>query len=403
MAELSMEIGGGATHTIIENELYFLAEICKATITYPPLRIMFPNDFQALLQQYIEEQERKNAVKMIKRALMTLLKAFFAIGLLISISIIGIALLIILILILSQNNRGGGGGAGGFGFLDLLFRDLLFFSLYDNNIRYSRVNYRPMPHYDPDPEPPRRRDNRDSDDSDEEASKVSFIEEIFYFLFGNKNYERNNHKAECMKEIGLVIYNKKNGIIKANEICYYLDDYIFFKHKKGKISKKHKFEHYIYPVLRYYNGKPDATDEGEIFYRFPDLIPSETLISLQDPSLVNRSIMVTPPPILEKPIKFYAPTRAILLCFWNIFQLILYGWFLYSDFSDVLFATYQESYILIKFFYFTKYIYFYLVLYGAFFIIVPFIRFLIIKLKNLRIRKRNKIREEVCKETLQVV
>lgn len=174
-----------------------------------------------------------------------LIRISFGILLVVSILIVVLGIIVALIALQSQNrdddrrsnddSRGGGD----------------FFS---PNIWVWWGN--PFSVFDPGYDQPQRQVSSD----DRDGEKMSFLESVFSFLFGdgNPNFDIEERRYRA---IAKVIRNN-NGVVTAEQVSPYLDDL-------GQISEG--YEDYMIPVLIKFNGQPRVSDQGAIVYQFVEL------------------------------------------------------------------------------------------------------------------------------------
>ena len=174
-------------------------------------------------------------------ALFFLVRISFGIMLIVSLIIISV-LIIFLIIVMSQrgsNDRHGGfGGFGGgfhFGFFDyLILRDLIWWG--------TASSYRHQYRLD---EPPVRRPDQ---------GKFRF--NVFSFLFGDGNPNKNLEERKWAM-IARVIRNAR-GVVTAEQLAPYT-------------GAEPGDEDAVLPVLTRFDGKPEVSDTGNIIYTFPSL------------------------------------------------------------------------------------------------------------------------------------
>lgn len=396
-----------------------------------------------------------------KEFFIKLARIFFGVGLLLSIALTGVTILIIVILILSVASKGningrsnsssnffsgGGGGGGGGGYLHarLFFRDLFLYTLWYDALHHrhhpiigrSSYNY-PMnnpyqqPNPNPPPNPPQGGDQPNNDGEDRGDNYwSSLLTDIFRFLFGDSFNSKSDHKLRSLRSIGYLIKSKQLGpIISASDVKGYVDDYIFNYHENEKSNaiqnQYHVQEGYMLPVLRCFNGVTEASSDGEhLYYYFPDFsneevdiqeIINSNAISSSTQHLNNkRSIQETEirylttdyeleegredPPILEGYYSFFYSKATVGLGVWNFIQVVILGWFFFAYNIDFLLVEAEAGVLLVFIVNLSKYVYWYLLIYSIFYLIFPLIRYLIIKIRNKSIDKRNMQRIRVNKD-----
>ncbi len=151
----------------------------------------------------------------------------------------------------------------------------------------------------------RRRRSRDRP-----GKKLSFLEAILSFLFGDGD-PNANIEGRRWQAIATVIRNQ-GGAVAAEQITPYLD------------AAERDDEDFMLPVLVRFNGYPEATDQGELVYAFPDLQVTASEETVEP----VRSYLH------EAPWEFSAATRgqlgwALGLGFANLSGAVLLGWLLW--------------------------------------------------------------------------
>lgn len=212
---------------------------------------LFPKNFRGILRNKYLKLRLQEWWQKIWRVLFYLIRISFGIILIASILLMAIAIFVIVIgfQMSSDEDSGGDDDFGGGGGLSVNFFPIFlgpdpfwFFS----------------PNFDDEPEPFER--DRKKQRKGGDSKKLSFLEAIFSFLFGDGN---PNAKLEERRwqEIAQVIRNH-GGAVVAEQIAPYLDD----------IDRNNwEDEDYMLPVLTQFNGVPEVTEDGQIIYYFPEL------------------------------------------------------------------------------------------------------------------------------------
>lgn len=115
--------------------------------------------------------------------------------------------------------------------------------------------------------------------SQAETTKLSFLEAIFSFLFGDGDPNADLEERRW-QSIGAIIRNSKGAII-AEQVTPFLDQTETLL--EGEAS--------ILPVLLRFDGEPEVSPEGEIIYHFPQL---QATTEAQRPSSVPSYLRERP-------------------------------------------------------------------------------------------------------------
>jgi len=216
--------------------------------------------------------------------------------------------------------------------------------------------------------PARRRRSRDRP-----GKKLSFLEAIFSFLFGDGD-PNANLEGRRWQAIAAVIRNQ-GGAVAAEQIAPYLD------------AAERDDEDYMLPVLVRFNGYPEATDQGELVYAFPDLQVTAS----------EGTVEPVPSYLHEAPWEFSAATReqlgwALGLGFANLSGAVLLGWLLWfqsaAEWAGSLVAGVASIYGV-------------LAVYAIAFLAIPGLRYLWLQRRNAQIEQRNQQRRDRAEALLQ--
>ncbi len=308
----------------------------------------FPRNFREVLRNKYLQLRLQEWWKKVWKVLFYLIRMFFGIFLILSITIIILTIYFILSAVNSDrdgNNRSSNShiGLGSFYFFDL-------FRYFDPN--YYDLSYREQ--------------NRQIRD----GSNLNFFEAIFSFLFGDGNPNPDLEERRW-QQIGTVIANHRGAIV-AEQISPYLDDI-------GE-SYQQEYEDYMLPVLMRFNGQPKVSPEGKIIYYFPELQVSATKKGYQ--SIANY--------LEELPWRFSQASSGQIMLSAGLgglnFVLVL-----------ILGALLKDGAIVTKllgFVAFVQGIYGVLLAYGIGFLVIPLVRYFWIQSRNQKIASRNRNRSE---------
>jgi len=212
---------------------------------------LFPKNIRGILRNKYLKLRLQEWWQKIWGVLFYLIRISFGIILIASIILMAIAIFVIVIgfQMSGDEDSGGEDDFGGGGGLSVNFFPIFlgpdpfwFFS----------------PDFNDEPESSERERKHQRKQGD--AKKLSFLEAVFSFLFGDGN---PNAKLEERRwqEIAQVIRNH-GGAVVAEQIAPYLDD----------IDRNSwEDEDYMLSVLTRFNGVPEVTEDGQIIYYFPEL------------------------------------------------------------------------------------------------------------------------------------
>jgi hypothetical protein len=283
----------------------------------------------------------------IGKAAFFLLRISFGVGLILS--FIVIALLIIALILFvnkgsdSDNDSGGFGGIGGLDFFDfMILRNFFYWGpTYPVYTTYGYNDYnRPYDLYD---KPTTRQPDTNN----------NFIMNCFSFLFGDgsPNLNLEDRKWQLIAQM----IKQNNGVVTAEQLAPFT-------------GADPANEDGVLPVLVRFDGKPEVTDSGNIVYTFPTL------------QVTAKSMSFAPLPTYLKEFDWEftrVPTSSLVPVF------ILAG----LNFFGALFlvAHTHTAPILHAF----SGLIHWLLLYGTLFLVVPTVRFFVLKWRNAAIELRN--------------
>ncbi len=205
-----------------------------------------------------------------------------------------------------------------------------------------------------------------------EEPKLSFLEAVFSFLFGDGD-PNAELEAQRWQAIATVIRNQ-GGAVAAEQLVPYLE-----------VSGQ-DVEEAVLPVLVRFNGYPEVTEQGELIYAFPDLQVTAQAGSREPVRAYLH----------ETPWEFSAATRSQLglaagLGFANLTGAVLLGWLLwfegYADLGGVVGLAAG--------------LYGLLATYAIAFLAIPGLRYLWLQRRNARIAQRNQQRQARAEALLQ--
>jgi hypothetical protein len=204
---------------------------------------LFPSNFRSVLQSKYLRLRLQALWSQVWGLLFYLIRISFGIVLIASIILVMLAIIMIVIAMSAsrQDNDDRDSGGGAFFFPHIWFGPDIFW--------FFSPNY-----YDRDYSS--RRSLRRGNDS----NRMSFLESIFSFLFGDGNPNADLEERRW-RTVATVIRNN-GGAVAAEQIAPYLDDV------RGTFGQD---EDYMLPVLIRFDGRPEVSPDGQIVYHFPEL------------------------------------------------------------------------------------------------------------------------------------
>ncbi len=275
-----------------------------------------------------------------------LLRISFGVGLILSFLIV-IALIIAAVLLAQKgsdsDSDGGGFGGGGFDFFDfMILRNFFYWGpSYPVYTSYGYNDYdRPYDLYD-------KSTTRQPDTNN------NFIMNCFSFLFGDgsPNLNLEDRKWQLIAQV----IKQNNGVVTAEQLAPFT----------GADPTK---EDGVLPVLVRFDGKPEVTDTGNIVYTFPTL------------QVTAKTLSFAPLPTYLKEFDWEftrVPTSSLVPVF------ILAG---LNFFGSFFLTTHTATVPILHAF---AGLIHWLFLYGLLFLIVPAVRYGVLKWLNAGIDKRN--------------
>lgn len=308
----------------------------------------FPKNFRAVLRSKYRQLRWQQWWSKVWQVLFYLIRISFGIVLILSIVLMLLAISVMVISISSSSSGNDDrrnnypGRRGGF----ISFYDLWSFSHF---MRWFQPNY--------------SRRNYQSRQSSNDENKMSFLEAVYSFLFGDGNPNADLEETRN-STIGKLIKNNEGSIV-AEQIAPFID-------------KKDTSEDFMLPVLTRFNGYPEVSPDGELIYYFPELQVT-----------ANQRKKISLPDFLEE--KFWrfsqASTNQILLAI----ALGAVNLILALMLSSLLQSSYEIS---SDFIIFISSIYGILLGYGIAFLSIPLLRYFWIQGRNNKITIRNQSRQE---------
>jgi hypothetical protein len=289
-------------------------------------------------------------VDKISKAAFFLLRISFGVGLILSFVVIAVLIIAVVLFVNkgsdNDSDSGGFGGIGGFDFFDwMILRS--FFSwgpMYPVYTTYGYNDYnRP---YDLNDKPTTRQPDTNN----------NFIMNCFSFLFGDgsPNLNLEDRKWQLIAQM----IKQNNGVVTAEQLAPFT-------------GADPANEDGVLPVLVRFDGKPEVTDSGNIVYTFPTL------------QVTAKSMSFAPLPTYLKEFDWEftrVPTSSLvpvyILAGLNLFgALFLVGHLHSTPVIPILHA-------------FSGLIH-WLLIYGTLFLVVPTIRYFVLKWRNAAIELRN--------------
>ena len=203
---------------------------------------LFPQNFRTVLRQKYLRLQLQEWWNKVWKVLFYLIRISFGIVLMVSIALILLTIVFIMAAASSSRDNNDRQGSGDI-FMPTGWLGPDFFWFFS-------------PGYYDHPQQRRRRVSRYDD-----KPKLSFLESIFSFLFGDGNPNADLEERRW-QAIGTVIRNQRGAVV-AEQLAPYLDDI-------GE-GYRREYEEYMLPVLTRFNGQPEVSPEGDIVYHFPDL------------------------------------------------------------------------------------------------------------------------------------
>jgi len=317
----------------------------------------FPANFQAIWRNRSWRSQMQAKLQKLWQIIFYLIRISFGIALIVSIIIIFAAIIVLLFAQQSQEGEERDRRSGGEG--DLFF--LWQLQRYSYLLSHWSLFFDPL---DYDRQPAKRR----AEKSQVATGKLSFLEAVYSFLFGdgNPNADLEDRRWQM---IATTISNHQ-GVVIAEQLAPYLDDL-------GSRSDQ-EYEAYMLPVLARFDGRPHVSPEGGLVYHFP---------ALQVKAKSSQSRRV-PDYLREHRWPFTQATAAqstgvIILAALNLGGALILGGLLQANPAE-----------LVGFIGLVRSLYWLLLGYGVGVVVVPLVRYFWLLLRNQQVEARNQMRSQ---------
>lgn len=273
-------------------------------------------------------------------------------GIMLIVSFIMVIGMIIAVYIAMQKGNDRDGDRGGFnfhfGFFDyLVLRDLIYWTAYSASNQPTHGGYAGRTYDIIDHNKPTTR----------MRPRSNFLFDCFSFLFGDGN--PNTNLDERKWQLLAQVIKRNGGVVTAEQLAPYT-------------GADPNNEDGVLPVLVRFDGRPEVTEQGDIFYIFPSLqVTAADQVKTSMPSFLR-----------EFPWQFVGPSTGSLVPVFILAGVNFLGGFW-------LLAQIDRGFILHAL---TPVVYA-VVVYATLFIIVPLVRFLVQQFLNGRIEERNRKRK----------
>mmetsp|Transcript_57354 Transcript_57354/g.117401 ORF Transcript_57354/g.117401 Transcript_57354/m.117401 type:complete len:563 (-) Transcript_57354:195-1883(-) len=239
---------------------------------------VFEKNFRYQLLQRSAKGRLQHAWHKTSPALVKLMKASFGVVLLTSMTVIYTSIISILICALFTDKDNSSGSSAGLYHASRLVVDLI-----DLAVRIVlELSWR------------RSVDRK----SRREMGRMSFLESIFSFVFGDSNPNANlqNRRKTAVAQLA----RDNGGVLVAEQLAPWMDpESEYSRAGAGGAGQEEEWgngesEAYVLPVLTELGGRPEVTEEGNIVYVFDDLLASTSSSSSSSPDetrLSNRSFL----------------------------------------------------------------------------------------------------------------
>ena len=220
------------------------------------------------------------ALRIFSLAMYFLIRVSFGILLILSVVLVVVLVVVVVIALLARFfGDSDSGGDGGFDFGELLgglggfFRYWAFDWLWDWWYWGQYFRYDPRPTYYPSKT---YLYDEYGDATEKKQSKVSFLDKVFSFLFGDGD-PNADFEERYWRTLGLLLRGKK-GVVVAEELAPYA-------------NVQGSGEDWVLPILVRFNGTCDVTEQGNIIYKFPSFMQSfaSSNNNIPDSALVDQS------------------------------------------------------------------------------------------------------------------
>lgn len=266
-----------------------------------------------------------------------------------------------------------------------IFRYWAFDWLWDWWLWGRYIRWDPAPSYD----------RQISGSAAQAKDKENFLDKCFSFLFGDG--DPNPAFLEKQWQMLALAIKANNGVVTAEQLAPYVDS-------------QHKNEDWLLPIMVQFNGNCDVSESGNIIYSFPSfqqrLAPAAAASNHDSNSVENADLHSVFQNYLKTKQSSQANRNAIAglepFLKENLWQFShVKGGNRSTIIAFAVFITVGSLWLLSMTALFPFIVYFIpllvaIAIYGAMFLIVPAIRYLIIQQKNAEIEKRNEIRQQAA-------
>ncbi len=328
----------------------------------------FPKNFRSILFSKYWKLRLNAGLGKAWKILFYIIRISFGVALLSSIGIMAIALIILAIAAATAaSSRDDNNGSFNIGGLFYILSDLLSSALrlffYADWLGYGGYGRRSYGYGNRS-----QSRSRQKFSSNKPKSELNFLESIFSFLFGDGNPNEDLEDRRWRFVAGVIRANK--GAIAAEQVTPFLD------------SPEAEPDDAILPVLVQFQGQPLVSPQGEIVYQFPEL-------QVTAAALGDRSIQSC---LYEKPWRFSKATTNQL---WAAGMLGIVNAGLAALLGIQLPSLTATG---IGFLGFVSQIYPLLLLYGLGFLVIPLIRWQVVKWRDRGVQQRNQQRQDLARK-----
>lgn len=289
----------------------------------------------------------------IKKSLLSIWNGIFSVGffllrisfgIMLIVSFLLVVVLVIAVILYSSRDgdRDGGDNFSGFhfGFFDyLILRDLLWWGTYSSTRTYP---YEVTEYRDP---------------YGRDKPKSNFLFDVFSFLFGDGN--PNARIEEKKWKLIAQLIRRNNGVVTAEQLAPYTGS-----HPRNEDG--------VLPVLVRFDGKPEVTEKGDIVYLFPSLQVSADQKRDED----------LPQQLKENEWTFTGPQVGSLVPVYMLAGFNFFGsWWLVSQLPKLSTIIPGIAPLVMA-----------IAIYGTLFLVVPFVRWIVLGVINHGIDERNQAR-----------
>ena len=329
----------------------------------------FPKNFRSILLSKYWKLRLKASLGKVWKVLFYIIRISFGIALVSSIGIMAIALIILAIAAATaassrDDNNGSFDLSGIFYIISDIFSSALRLFFYADWLGYGRgYGYNNRNRYRSSSRSRKRVSTSRS------SSELNFLESIFSFLFGDGNPNEDLEERRWRAVANVIQDNQ--GAIAAEQAIPFLD------------SPKGEPDDAILPVLVQFQGQPLVSPQGEIVYQFPEL---------QVTAAAGRGDSSSSTYLRENSWKFSKATTNQL---WAAGMLGIVNAGLAAVLGLQLPSLTATG---ISFLGFVSQIYPLLLLYGLGFLVIPLIRWQVVKWRDRAVQQRNQQRQDLASQ-----